>query len=72
MRFDILDLKEFYAGKLGSLRLNYYRAAFKSWPSLKDQRLCTMVMACPILNVIGLGTMETAFMPATMGVVPVA
>ena len=71
MRFDILDLKEFYAGKIGQLALELLSERLvERWPSLKDQRLCAIGYGLPYIERIWPEDNATALMPATMGVVP--
>ena len=71
MRFDILDLKEFYAGKIGQLALELLSERLaESWPSLTDQRICTIGYCLPYIESNWPGDNAMAFMPATMGVVP--
>ncbi|MEE3080841.1 MAG: hypothetical protein VX302_01800, partial [Pseudomonadota bacterium] len=62
MRFDILDLKEFYAGTIGQLALELLSERLvESWPSLKDQRLCTIGYGLPYIERNWPGDNATAF-----------
>lgn len=71
MRFDILDLKEFYGGQIGQFALGLLSEKLRGrWPSLKEMRLCAIGYGLPCIERNWPNEDSTAFMPAIMGVVP--
>ncbi|MCB1496192.1 MAG: methyltransferase domain-containing protein [Bauldia sp.] len=71
MYLDVVDLRAFYAERLGGITRRLIGARLKKhWPSLAGDRLLGIGYATPYLTGLANGTSRTiAFMPAGQGVV---
>ncbi|MGH6989264.1 MAG: class I SAM-dependent methyltransferase [Stellaceae bacterium] len=72
MHVDVVDLRDFYVGRLGQVARRHIRAKIRQlWPDLGGMRLLGLGYATPYLRPL-LAEAERAFalMPASQGVLP--
>lgn len=70
MRPDVIDLRDFYAGRLGGTARQLLRVRIRRlWPDMRDQRLLGLGYAVPYLTQYRAEAERVlAFMPAAQGV----